>query len=74
MSKTKKKRSKKYTGRDAKVTTVRVRKIEASNRGAFSQWIFEHKKLIKWLAIIIIGGGAFIFLMIQGFAALASTR
>ncbi len=70
MSKQKKKRSKKYTGRDAKVTGYQVRKVSAVNRNAFSQWLFDHKRLVKWTAIIVIGGGLFVFLMVQGFSAL----
>lgn len=75
MSKSKKKRNKKYTGRDAKISTnVQVRKIEAVNRNRLHQWIFDHKKLLKRTVIVVVVGGIFLFLMIQGFSSLAQTR
>ncbi|MDR1196931.1 MAG: hypothetical protein LBL08_01495 [Candidatus Nomurabacteria bacterium] len=53
MGKNKKKRNKKYTGIDARQdeSTVTVHKVSAVNRSAFGQWIFEHKKLIRIVAI-----------------------
>jgi hypothetical protein len=77
MGKVKKKRNKKYAGRDAKTTgpqNIQVRKIEAVNRGRIKQWVFEHKKLLKRTAIVVVVGGIFLFLMIQGFMSLGQTR
>ena len=53
MSKSKKKRSKKYTGIDAKADDdfVTIHKVTAVNRSPLGQWIFEHKKIIRIIAI-----------------------
>ena len=56
MGKQKKKRNKKYSGVDAKKSnnTVTVRKVTASNRGKVAQWIFEHKTLLRNVAIVLL--------------------
>ena len=48
-----KKRDKKYTGVNAKQSTgiVRVHKVNAVVRSDFGQWIFEHKTMLKNIAI-----------------------
>jgi hypothetical protein len=56
MSKRSKKRNKKYQGWDARGddSLVTVHKVTAANRSAARQWLFEHKKIIK---IVAIAGG-----------------
>ena len=51
MSKTKKKRNKKYQGADAAVTKPTITRVSAVNRSRLGQWWFDHKKLYKPLAI-----------------------
>lgn len=53
MAKQKKKRSKVYRGRDAKITQPQVIRVEAANRNRVSQWWFEKKKLVKPIAIAV---------------------
>lgn len=47
MSKSKKKRNKKYTGADASTTRPSITKVQAVSRNRLSQWIFERQKAIK---------------------------
>lgn len=63
-----KKRDKKYTGVNAKQSTgiVRVHKVNAVVRSDFGQWIFEHKTMLKNIAI----GVAVVVVIVAGFMAL----
>jgi len=65
MSKSKKKRAKKYTGVDAKQTgsVVRVHKVAAVVRSPFKQWVYEHRKLIKRVTIAVVVVAVFVFLL-----------
>jgi len=56
MAKPKKKRNKKYTGIDAKAddSMVTVRKVTAVNRSPAKQWLFERKKIIRIVAIVLL--------------------
>lgn len=57
MSRRPKKRTKKYSGEDAKrvqpASEPVVHRYEAIERGAFGQWWFERKKLIRTIAIVV---------------------
>jgi hypothetical protein len=74
MSKSKKKRNKKYTGAGAKSSDnlVRVHRVNAVVRSPFKQWLFEHKKFLKRLSVIVLIVGGVVFLVVQGFIALAN--
>lgn len=63
-----KKRNKKYTGVNAKRPTnvVRVHKVDAVVRSNFGQWVHDHQKMIKNVAIAV----AVIALIVAGFIAL----
>lgn len=52
MSKTKRKRTKRYTGESAAQPSVQpeVYRIKAVDRGRLGQWWFERKKVIKPIA------------------------
>ena len=73
MSKSKKKRSKKYSGVDAKQpdNLVRVRRVEAVARSDRAQWFHDHRKLIKRVTIGVIIAAAVIFLIVEGAIALS---
>jgi hypothetical protein len=72
MSKSKKKRNKKYAGIDAKSddNLVRVHKVNAVVRSPFRQWVHEHQKFLKRVAIATVIVGAVVFLVVQAFIAL----
>jgi negative regulator of sigma E activity len=72
MSKSKKKRNKKYTGPDAKTNDglVRVHKVNAVVRSPFQQWVHEHKKLVKRVAIAAAVVAVVVFLIVQAFIAM----
>ncbi|MCL2037574.1 hypothetical protein FWG95_01030 [Candidatus Saccharibacteria bacterium] len=72
MSKSKKKRDKKYTGRDAKDTSnvVRVRRVNAVARSDRAQWLHDHKKAIWRWSIVTVLVGAVVFLIVQAFMAI----
>ncbi|MDR3125995.1 MAG: hypothetical protein LBU20_02935 [Candidatus Nomurabacteria bacterium] len=55
MSKKSKKRSKKYAGWDSRgdSANVTVHKLTAVNRPPLKQWLFEHKKLVRAVAIAL---------------------
>lgn len=63
-----KKRTKKYTGVNAKQANniIRVRRVNAVVRSNFGQWLHEHQKLIRNIAIVIL----ILILIFAGFAAL----
>jgi hypothetical protein len=74
MSKSKKKRNKKYTGIEAKSNDnlVRVHKVAAVVRSPFKQWVHEHKKFLKRAAIIAAVVGVVVFLIVQAFIAMSN--
>ena len=51
-----KKRNKKYTGVNAKRPTnvVRVHKVDAVVRSEFSQWVYDHRTILKYGAIVLV--------------------
>jgi hypothetical protein len=51
---------------------VRVHRVNAVVRSPFKQWLFEHKKFLKRLAVIVLIVGAVVFLVVQGFIALSN--
>ncbi len=57
MSRRPKKRTKKYSGEDAKrvqpVSEPVVHRYEAVERSKFGQWWFERKKMIRIIAIVV---------------------
>ena len=54
MSKSKKKRTKKYQGADAAMSRPTITRVTAANRNPVSQWWFERKKIAK--PVLITGG------------------
>jgi hypothetical protein len=72
MSKSKKKRNKKYTGVEAKSNDnlVRVHKVAAVVRSPFKQWMHEHKKFLRRAAIAAVIVGVLVFLIVQAFVAM----
>jgi hypothetical protein len=68
MSKSKKKRAKKYTGQNAKINDhlVRVHRLSAVHRPAWRQWLFDHKKSLRYGFIIAVVGSLFVLLIVQG--------
>jgi len=73
MSKSKKKRTKKYNGIDTKQTNnlVRVHKVNAVVRSPFKQWLHEHRKMVKNIIIAVLVVAGIVFLIVQ--AAIAVT-
>lgn len=71
MSKKQKKRTKRYSGDDARTSGVAgqnkpvVHRYEAKQRTAPGQWLYEHKRGIKY-SLIATGVIAFIGLLIVG--------
>jgi len=71
MSKKQKKRTKRYTGEDAKATGVAgqnkpvVHHYEATQRTAVGQWVYEHKRSIKY-SLVASGTVIFLTLLIMG--------
>ncbi len=71
MAKKHKKRNKRYSGEDAKLTGVAglekpvVHRFEAKQRNPVSQWLFERKKIIR-LSTITVGIITFIVIVIIG--------
>ena len=68
MSNKSKKRNKKYAGWDAKTddSTVLVHKVSAKPRSNFQQWLFDHKKMIRNVAIVVAVVGVITFFVVQG--------
>ena len=50
-NKQKKKRNKKYTGADAAVTKPTIVRVSAVDRSTFGQWWFEHRRIVKPVAV-----------------------
>lgn len=72
MSKSSKKRNKKYSGSSAKSSdVVRVHRLNAVVRSDFSQWIHDRKKIIKNTTIATVVIGLVIFLIVQAFIAIS---
>lgn len=63
-----KKRNKKYTGVNAKRPTnvVRVHKVDAVVRSEFSQWVYDHRTILKYGAIVL----AIVVAVIAGLVAI----
>lgn len=72
MGKNKKKRNKIYTGAGSAQTRPIVTKVSATDRSKISQWYFEHKTIVKTIAIAIIIVTALTILIIEIFRALNS--
>ena len=72
MSRKQKKRNKRYRGEDARPTGVPgqnkpvIRRFEAIQRSALSQWLYDHRRMVKYGSIAL-GIVAFLVLMIIGF-------
>lgn len=47
MAKQKKKRTKKYTGKDAAMTKPNVVRVQAVSRSRVGQWWFDRKRILK---------------------------
>lgn len=54
MAKTKKKRTKSYSGADAKITRPQVVRISAANRSAPKQWLYERQRLVRPVAMAVL--------------------
>ena len=68
MSKSKKKRNKQYRGVDAKDSgenLVRVHKVEAVARSDRAQWLYDHRKLVRNVAIAVIVVAIIVFLIVN---------
>jgi len=61
----KKKRSKAYTGADAKVTRPAITHMTAANRSGLQQWYFDRKRLIKPISITIVVAIVVVWLLIE---------
>ena len=63
-----KRRNKKYTGVNAKRPTnvVRVHKVDAVVRSEFSQWVYDHRTILKYGAIVL----AIVVAVIAGLVAI----
>lgn len=51
MSKQKKKRNKAYTGSGAAQARPAVTRIAAVNRSKYGQWWYDHKRMVRMIAI-----------------------
>ena len=54
MAKQKKKRNKKYTGADAAMSRPSITRVQAVNRSRLGQWWYDHKRIVKPVAIAAI--------------------
>lgn len=67
-NKQKKKRNKKYTGVEAAINRPVITRVSAVNRNKFSQWWFDHKRILKPVLIaagVIIVVGWLIFELVR---------
>ena len=74
MGKSKKKRNKQYRGAGARATSenlVRIRKVEAVARSDRAQWLYDHRSLLKKLAIGVAIAVVVIILIVSGIMAVA---
>ena len=69
MSKKSKKRNKKYSGWDVGTdeSTVTIHKLSAEPRSDFRQWIVDHKKILRVVAIALAIAVAITLLAVFGF-------
>lgn len=70
MSKSKKRRTKTYSGDNAKVTQPTVHRYTAVDRGKYGQWWHDHKNMAKRVGLYGGGTALFIFLIIMGIVSL----
>lgn len=71
MGKTSKKRNKKYSGANAKSDNLlRVHKVNAVVRSDKAQWLHDHRKLIKRVAVAALIVAVVVFLIVQAFIAI----
>ncbi|NCU29922.1 hypothetical protein EOM60_04945 [Candidatus Saccharibacteria bacterium] len=54
MARPKKKRNKQYSGADASATRPNITRVQAVNRGKIGQWLYEKKRVLKTVGIIIL--------------------
>ena len=54
MSKSKKKRTKKYSGADAATTRPSITRVQAVSRSPLNQWLFEKKRVIKTSGTVLL--------------------
>ena len=73
MSKSKKKRDKKYQGRDAKPqqNLIKVHKKSAVVRSDWQQWIYDRRKFLRNTAIVVAVVGVVVFLIVQAVIAIS---
>lgn len=77
MAKKQKKRNKRYSGEDARTTGVAgqnkpvLHRFEAKQRTVVGQWLFEHKRGVKY-SLIATGIVAFIALVVTGIIQIIS--
>lgn len=64
-SKLKKRRTKVYSGEDAKASQPVVHRYSAVDRGKFGQFWYERKTIIKRVTLYGGGGTLFIFLLVE---------
>lgn len=69
MAKQKKKRSKAYTGVDAKNTRPSIVRVTAENRGPIKEWRLSHKRQIR-AGLIVLGILLALFLLGSGIVGL----
>lgn len=71
MAKKRKKRNKRYTGEDAKLTGVAgqnkpvIHRYDAVQRNSVNQWVYDRRKLLK-TALIALGIILFVVLIVFG--------
>ena len=68
MGKNKKKRNKQYRGADARDTgenLVRVHKVAAIARSDRAQWLYDHRKLLRNIAIAVVVVAIIVFLIVN---------
>lgn len=70
MSKSKKRRSKAYSGEDAKISQPVVHHYSAVDRGTYGQWWHDHKTIVKRVGLYGGGGAIFIFLLVEAIRSL----
>lgn len=69
MAKSKKKRSKKYSGSDANSSRPKITRVQAISRSKPRQWLYERKRLIKPIGVTVVVI-LIIVLIISGIASL----
>ena len=69
MAKSKKKRNKKYSGADAVQNRPAITRVQAVNRGAIGQWIYEKKRTLKIVGAVL-SVGLVIAIIVSGIISL----